>query len=96
MYTHAHIIFAPVALVSLECDTLEVSESVETLEVCAVLNVGQLAFNLTLQLIATCGDACGKSRTIECGSSIAIDESLCFNYVHFGKLGDKYSPHAFH
>ena len=49
---------------SLECDSAVVREDVGQLEVCAVLNGGQLAINITVGVTTACGDACCKRAPI--------------------------------
>ena len=50
-----------VADVSLECDYAEVGEDVGLVEVCAVLTVGKLDIDITVNLTTECCEACGKS-----------------------------------
>ena len=54
------ILISPVANVSLVCDTLEVAETAGPIQVCAVLNAGLLAIDITVNLSTICGQACCK------------------------------------
>ena len=50
--------------VSLKCDSAVVGEYIGELEVCAVLNRGQLAIDITVNVTTACGDACCKLAPI--------------------------------
>ena len=53
-----------VVYISLECDSDELDEDIGQVEVCAMLNQGELARNVTVEINTECIDACSKSLYI--------------------------------
>ena len=50
--------------ISLECDSIEVSEDIGQLEVCAVLTQGELDRNVAVNLNTSSGTAGGKLHNV--------------------------------
>lgn len=51
---------------SLDCEAIEVTEDVGEQEICARLNGGDLAVNITVNFITSCDEPCGKSYIYSC------------------------------
>ena len=60
MFLAHYFLYLIVANVSLECDSVVVDESVQSLEVCTTFISGELGINITVNLSTICGSACSK------------------------------------
>ena len=57
-------IICTVVYISLECDSIEVSEGDGQLEVCAVLTQGELERNVAVDFNTSCASACSKLHNV--------------------------------